>query len=87
MRNLNDWLVLVFWSALGAFAIVFAFYLASILIPVLLLIIAVSGLASFIVSLIRRNQQDASVNVRIAKTTSRNKHNIIDAEYEIIDDK
>ncbi len=87
MRNLNDWLVLVFWSALGAFAIVFAFYLASILIPVLLLIIAVSGLASFIVSLIRRNQQEASVNVRIAKTTSRNKHNIIDAEYEIIDDK
>lgn len=87
MRNLNDWLVLVFWSALGAFAIVFAFYVASILIPVLLFIIAVSGLASFIVSLIRRNQQEASVNVRIAKTTSRNKHNIIDAEYEIIDDK
>lgn len=87
MRNLNDWLVLVFWSALGAFAIVFAFYVASILIPVLLFIIAVSGLASFIVSLIRRNQQDASVNVRIGKTTSRNKHNIIDAEYEIIDDK
>lgn len=84
MRNVNDWLVLVFWAALGMFAIVFAFYVASILIPVLLFVIAVSGLANFIVGLVRRNQQ-AKVKV-VTNLTPRNS-NIIDAEYEIIDDK
>lgn len=84
MRNLNDWLVLVFWSALGMFAIVFAFYVASILIPVLLFIIAASGLASFIMGLVKRNQQ---TKIKIETRATPNQSKIIDAEYEIVDDK
>lgn len=84
MRNLNDWLVLVFWAALGMFAIVFAFYVASILIPVLLLIIAVSGLASFISGLVKRNRE---TKVKIETRADPRQSKVIDAEYEIIDEK
>lgn len=87
MRNLNDWLVLVFWAALGMFAIVFAFYVASILIPILLFIIAASGLASFIVGLMKRKQQTSEAKVKIETRSAPRQSKIIDAEYEIIDEK
>lgn len=87
MRNLNDWLVLTFWAALGMFAIVFAFYVASILIPILLFVIAASGLANFIIGLVRRNHQASQNKVKIETYTSPRQSKIIDAEYEIVDDK
>ena len=42
MKDLNRWLQWTFWGSLGVFAVAFAFYLVSILIPVLLGIIPVS---------------------------------------------
>ncbi len=84
MRNINDWLVLVFWAALGMFAIVFAFYVASILIPILLFVIAVSGLANFIFGLVKRNR---ATKVKIETHSTPRQSKIIDAEYEIIDEK
>ena len=87
MRNLNDWLVLTFWAALGMFAIVFAFYVASILIPILLFVIAASGLANFIIGLVRRNHQDSQNKIKIETASAPRQSKIIDAEYEIIDEK
>ncbi len=87
MRNLNDWLVLTFWAALGMFAIVFAFYVASILIPILLFVIAASGLANFIIGLVRRNHQTSQNKIKIETTSAPRQSKIIDAEYEIIDEK
>ncbi len=87
MRNLNDWLVLTFWAALGMFAIVFAFYVASILIPILLFVIAASGLANFIIGLVRRNHQTSQNKIKIETASAPRQSKIIDAEYEIIDEK
>ncbi len=87
MRNMNDWLVLVFWAALGMFAIVFAFYVASILIPVLLFIIAASGLASFISGFLKRKRQSSETKIKIETASAPRQSKIIDAEYEIIDEK
>ena len=87
MRNLNDWLVLTFWASLGMFAIVFAFYVASILIPILLFVIAASGLANFIIGLVRRNHQTSQNKIKIETASAPRQSKIIDAEYEIIDEK
>lgn len=86
MRNLNGWLFWVFWASLGLFAVVFAFYIASILIPILLIIILVSGLGNLMMLLFKTYKAKNQVDCQLENVKKR-KSKIIDAEYEIIDDK
>lgn len=86
MKDLNDWLLWIFWAALGLFAVVFAFYVASILIPILLIIILVSGLGNLFMLLYKTYKAKTQADCRI-ETAKKRKPDIIDAEYEIIDDK
>lgn len=87
MNRINDILLWVFMASLALFAVVFSLYVASILIPILLVIIVASGLANLIIFLYKnyksKNPENCRINVRVKK----NKPEIIDAEYEIIDDK
>ncbi len=87
MRNLNDWLLLLFWTFLGALAIIFAFYVASLLLPIVLFLIAVSGLTNLFSSIHKRNQANEHIRVKIEKNPTSQKSSVIDAEYEVIDDK
>lgn len=86
MRNLNDWMLWVFWAALGLFVVVLAFYVASILIPILLIIVLVSGLGNLFLLLAKtyksKNQADCQI-----QNSKKKKPEIIDVEYEIVDDK
>lgn len=83
---MNDWLLWAFWAAIGLFVVVSAFYIVSILIPILLIIILVSGVGNLLLQLYKtykaKNQADCQL-----QANKKRKPEIIDAEYEIIDDK
>ena len=90
MKDLNNWLQWIFWTSLGVFAVAFAFYLVSILIPVLLVIILLSGLGNLLMLLYKTHKAAGQAKCRIQnQERGRTKKNteIIDVEYEIIDDK
>ena len=91
MKDLNRWLQWTFWGSLGVYAVAFAFYLVSILIPVLLGIILLSGLGNFLMLVYKTRKAAEQAKCRIQNrsrsATRKKKAEIIDAEYEIIDDK
>lgn len=88
MNRLNYMLLWVFMASLGLFAVVFSFYIASILIPILLVIVAVSGLANLVIYLYKnytnKKVETCKINLRRGK---KSQPDIIDVEYEIMDDK
>lgn len=91
MRDLSNWLQWFFWVSLGLFVVAFAFYLVSILLPVLLVVILISGLGNFLMLVYKTRKAAEQSNCRISNggrgETRKRKAEIIDVEYEIIDDK
>ena len=91
MKDLNRWLQWTFWGSLCVFAVAFSFYLLSLLIPVLLGIIILSGLGNFLMLVYKTRKAAEQAKCRIQNrsrsATRKKKAEIIDAEYEIIDDK
>lgn len=86
MNRLNNLLLWVFMASIGLFVIVFSLYVASILIPILLVVILVSGVANLIMFLYKNYKTTDVIKSKISEN-KKNKSEIIDAEYEIIDDK
>lgn len=86
MKYINDWVLLVFWSALGLSGLFFVFYVASIILPVLILIVAISGLINLGYNVYRKKHPVIQIHKTVYKKTPQ-QDKIIDAEYEIIDDK
>lgn len=90
MKDLNNWLQWIFLASLGVFAVAFAFYLVSVLIPVLLVIILLSGLGNLLMLLYKTHKAAGQAKCRIpnqARGRTKKNAEIIDVEYEIIDDK
>ncbi len=86
MKYINDWVLLVFWSALGLSGLFFIFYVASIVLPLLILVVAVSGLVNLGFSVYKKKHPDIRFHKKIYKNNS-TQDKIIDAEYEVIDEK
>ncbi len=86
MNRLNDFVI---WAAIfifGLFLLILSFYVAAFLLPIFLALFIFSILANAIFSWYRRN---ILVKKGGFETSVKKKSNseIIDAEYEIIDDK
>lgn len=86
MNRLNDIFLWVFAGATGLFVIMFSLYVASVLIPVLLVVMAVSGLANLIMYVYGKRKSSGRGKGTLASAKKR-RPEIIDVEYEIIDDK
>lgn len=86
MTKLNAILLWIFMASIGLFIVVFTLYVASFLLPIILVVMVVSGLANlFIRGYQARTQPTQKVKIKVKN--SKTKPEIIDAEYEIIDDK
>lgn len=71
-------------GAIVLFAIMFSLYVASILIPILLFVIVVSGLVNLCLYIYKRYKFGEQ---KTRSSLKKKNIEIIDAEYEIIDDK
>ena len=71
-------------GAIVLFAIMFSLYVASILIPILLFVIVVSGLVNLCLYIYKRYKFGEQ---KMRSSLKKKNIEIIDAEYEIIDDK
>lgn len=71
-------------GAIVLFAIMFSLYVASILIPILLFVIVVSGLVDLCLYIYKRYKFGEQ---KTRSSLKKKNIEIIDAEYEIIDDK
>ncbi len=86
MNRLNNIFLWVFAGATGLFVIMFSLYVASVLIPILLAVMAVSGLANLIMYAYGKHKSSCRGKGTLASAKKR-KPEIIDVEYEIVDDK
>lgn len=91
MNRLNNVLLWVFMASIGLFVVMFSLYVASILIPILLVIILVSGVANLVMFLYKNYQNGGQANNEQTKCKipegKKSNPEIIDAEYEVVDDK
>lgn len=87
MRQLD---ALLIWMGIVVFALialVFSFYVASVLLPIILAIIIFSALFNLGTNFYRNFKKVRKVEIYSPRQDKKSEANIIDAEYEIIDDK
>ena len=82
MRNINDWVLWFFLVSSGLFILFLVFYAVSIFLPFLLLFVLISGLVNLLVFFYKNYKFKKQKEQQI-----KNKIEIIDVEYEIIDEK
>lgn len=83
MKELNNWLQRIFWVFGGLFLFFLMFYVVSFVLPVLLVIVSLLFYKGYQLS----KQINSCLQNRADKRPKNQKAEIIDAEYEIIDDK
>lgn len=84
MNRLN---IMLLWAGVflfGLLILILSFYVASILLPIILIIIVFTALMNLIVLLYRKYLFKKKIVVEIK--SSKSNPDIIDAEYEIMDD-
>ena len=86
MRQLDAFLVWLGIIVIGLLALIFSFYVASVLLPIFLAVAVFSALFNLGAGWYRKYRDVRRVDVFSAKPREKQAPDIIDAEYEIIDD-
>ncbi len=86
MRQLDAFLVWLGIIVIGLLALIFSFYVASVLLPIFLAVVVFSALFNLGAGWYRKYRDVRRVDVFSAKQREKQAPDIIDAEYEIIDD-
>lgn len=86
MRQLDALLIWLGIVIFALIALIFSFYVASVLLPIILAIIIFSALFNLGTNLFRRYYKTRRVEIFTERKPHKSDSNVIDAEYEILDD-
>ena len=85
MARLNSFLWLIFTASLILFAVFFSFYIITLLVPIFLAVAVISGFAMLVLSWYRQYKRKTMMACPVKSTPRKKRAEIIDVEYEIID--
>lgn len=85
MVRFNNVLWWIFTTSLILFAVFFSFYIITLLIPIFLAMAVISGFAMLALSWYKQYKKKTTPVCPLKTTRKRKNSEIIDAEYEVID--